>query len=45
METLGVENEALMGDLMSKKRNGLTTCYYLLAAAMNLPNGRVGNAR
>mmetsp|Transcript_29150 Transcript_29150/g.67751 ORF Transcript_29150/g.67751 Transcript_29150/m.67751 type:complete len:557 (-) Transcript_29150:113-1783(-) len=45
METLGVENEALIGDLMSKKRNGLTTCYYLLAAAMNLPNGRAGHPR
>lgn len=36
MAALGVNKEELIGDVTSKKRNSLTSCYYLLAAAMGM---------
>ena len=36
METLGVNKNELVDDVSAKKRNSLTTCYYLLAVAMGL---------
>jgi len=36
MEVLGIAKQELLGDILAKKRNGLTTCYYLLVFAMGL---------
>jgi len=44
MCALGVKKEELVGDVVSRKRNSLTTCYYLLAVAMRLrqkPGGTI----
>merc|ERR1711988_485156 len=38
MEALGVKKDTLINDIMQRKRNNLTTCYYLLSAAMNIRN-------
>jgi serine/threonine protein kinase len=36
MTALGVDRDALVTDVITKQRNSLTTCYYLLAVAMRL---------
>jgi MAP/microtubule affinity-regulating kinase len=38
MTTLGVDETTLCNDVCGKRRNSLTTCYYLLASAMSLRN-------
>jgi 5'-AMP-activated protein kinase, catalytic alpha subunit len=36
MTALGVDETVLCNDVLAKRRNSLTTCYYLLASAMSL---------
>jgi 5'-AMP-activated protein kinase, catalytic alpha subunit len=44
MCALGVSKEELIADVASRRRNSLTTCYYLLAVAMRLRHKAGGGA-
>jgi hypothetical protein len=38
MMVLGINRDELVSDIMHRKRNSLTCCYYLLAVAMRMRN-------
>jgi serine/threonine protein kinase len=42
MVGLGIDREELVGDVLAKRRNSLTSCYYLLAVAMRMRH-KLGN--